>query len=109
MKPGSVRLVDLNPHWVGYGGEGVFVTATGEQVPRREKVGVSLDCPCGGKCGQRPTWLFENPQDGGPPLKGTTWKRTGETFETLTLRPSLLRRAGCKWHGYLTNGILEPC
>lgn len=35
---------------------------------------------------------------------GTVWARAGETFETLTLSPSVdASRAGCR-HGFVTNG-----
>lgn len=43
------------------------------------------------------------------------WKReSGDTFETLTLSPSILfypsEHAGCAgWHGFLRNGNLETC
>ena len=103
----NVRLIDLNPRWLSHGGEGSFNGATGEPNPERERVGITCDCPCGGKCGQRPAWLFANPPDGGPPMTGTTWTRTGETFETLTLDPSLQRMGGCNWHGHLVNGELK--
>ncbi len=44
---------------------------------------------------QKGTWVI-------PP--GVLWQRTGETFETLTLSPSVdASRAGC-WHGFITNG-----
>jgi len=44
-----------------------------------------------------------------------SWDRQGESFDTLTLRPSILRlkwkdRAGrehgCGWHGFITNGVV---
>jgi hypothetical protein len=41
------------------------------------------------------TWVI-------PP--GFLWRRAGETFETLTLSPSVdASRAGC-WHGFIRNG-----
>jgi hypothetical protein len=37
---------------------------------------------------------------------GCLWQRTGDTFETLSLSPSVdASRAGC-WHGFLTNGAI---
>lgn len=99
-----MKLVDLNPRWVGYGGEGV-TDAQDKPVPARERVGVQFDCPCG--C-SRPIFIpFTNPPDGGPPIDQPprpTWERTGDTFETLTLKPSILRMEGCKWHGFITDG-----
>jgi hypothetical protein len=52
---------------------------------------------------------FANPIDGGPQLERHGWQRTGDTFETLTLTPSILRaraRGGCGWHGFITNGAV---
>jgi hypothetical protein len=60
-------------------------------------------------CGIRGYVAFANPLDGGPPhisLGEPTWQRTGDTFETLTLSPSILRTRpyGCGWHGFITDG-----
>lgn len=114
----SRRLVDLRPRWLRRGGAvdgGVY--------------GVQFDCPCGTPpvpcaCGE-PTCpsrdapgcafsvlhvFFENPLDGGPCVAApgvTRWRREGETFETLSLSPSL--HAAGHWHGFLRNGVLEPC
>lgn len=105
----GVRLVDLGPRWVGAGGEGIS-NKDGSPVPERHGVGVSFDCPCG-SCGVRCYVPFANPLDGGPPHETAHphWQRTGETFETLTLTPSLLRsqdKGGCGWHGFVTNGTV---
>ena len=102
-----MKLTDLNPEFVGHGGDSLADDKDGNPIPRREAVALSFDCPCGGKCGQRPCLFFENPQDGGPPLPGTTWTRTGDTFETLTLIPSIQRKGGCNWHGFITNGDVD--
>lgn len=38
---------------------------------------------------------------------GCLWTRSGETFETLTLAPSVdASRAGC-WHGFVQNGAIQ--
>jgi len=116
-----MKLADLHPRWVGAGGEGVF-NADGSPAPKRHGVGLSFDCPCA-KCSAKRTgdfdndfYLrvfvgFENPVDGGPPhdpRPGAQWRRTGDTFETLTLTPSIQRHrvgeGGCDWHGFVTNG-----
>lgn len=105
-----MKLVDLDPSWVGSGGEGVTQKdpASGEQVPvpRREGVGICFSCPCG--CDSPCFVPLRNPLDGGPAHgdERHTWERTGETFETLTLTPSILRH-GCGWHGWVTNGEIK--
>lgn len=95
-----MKLTDLNPNWVGSGGEGI--TRDGAPVPRREGIGVMFDCPCG--CDQACFVPFSNPIDGGPNEYGQGWKRTGDTFEDLTLTPSILRIRPCGWHGFVTKG-----
>lgn len=104
-------LTELNPKWVDYGGERIYRRdEKGElhPVPRRVGVGLVMDCPCG-QCGSRCYVDFANPLDGGSPIQPNdhVWERTGETFDTLTLRPSILRardKGGCGWHGFVTNG-----
>jgi len=124
-----MRLTDLNPRWVGAGGEGIREPGpdpcqhctdatraacrechgTGQQyVQARERhgIGISFDCPCG--CDDRAFVAFKQPLDGGPPIDGDrhTWDRTGDTFEALQLRPSIQRIGGCGWHGFV--GLNAP-
>lgn len=107
------RLIDLNPRWLGAGGEGVTDTLTGLPAPAREGVGIELDCPCGNADEEHRLYVpFANPLDGGPTLETRGWQRTGDTFETLTLTPSILRnpiRGGCGWHGFITGGQVTTC
>lgn len=110
-----MKLTDLHPEFIGHGGEGVS-DSDGNPVPRREGCGLICDCPCG-KCdpedGGQLFVPFANPLDGGPshdPRGG--WQRTGETFETLTLTPSILRissPSSCGWHGWIRNGEVISC
>ena len=107
-----MMLIDLNPVWVGAGGEGI-TDKDGNPVPTRRGVGITFDCPCG-DCGVRAYVQFANPLDGGPirTTKYAQWDRVGDTFETLTLSPSIHRAkrwGGCGWHGYLRSGVLTPC
>lgn len=99
-----MKLTDLNPYWVSHGGEGVTRT-DGSPIPLRERIGISCDCPCG-SCGVPLFVGFENPVDGLGPYSThhPLWRREGETFDTLSTTPSILRRGGCGWHGYITNG-----
>ena len=124
-----MRLVDLHPYFIGSGGAGVYAKTgracgacrsedrascdacfgTGDEygpAPERDGVGIVCDCPCGNTDEHHQLYVpFKNPLDGGPALDDRTgWQRTGDTFETLTLTPSILRRSHCGWHGYITNG-----
>ena len=103
-----MKLTDLNPHFIGSGGEGVY-DKDGNPVPERHGVGIVFDCPCGGDC--HAMYIpFTNPLDGGPPRDAkTTWNRTGTTFDDLSLTPSIQRLDNCKWHGYITNGQATNC
>lgn len=100
-----MKLTDLHPEWMNAGGEGI-TRADGSPAPLRQGVGVLFDCPCGSEHCQQLYIPFANPLDGSVPKRG--WQRTGETFDTLTLTPSILRLATtsvcCGWHGYVTNG-----
>ena len=107
-----MKLIDLDPKWVGSGGEGI--TKDGQPVPKRQGVGISFRCPCGTHPRDddygtdRCVILLNNPLDGGGKFDDTPdghyWTREGETFETLTLSPSIQRVGGCQWHGFIRNG-----
>lgn len=99
-----MRLSELNPRWIGAGGEGI-TNSDGTPAKKREGVGISFNCPCG--CGSDVYIGFENPLDGGEKFDKEphpSWKRTGDTFDTLTTTPSILRVGGCKSHFFITNG-----
>lgn len=101
-----MNLTDLNPRWVSIGDSGRFV------------IGLSFDSPTTGKC---LGCLFANPIDpeGWIPKIGNCmdnpgfmpemkrWIRTGETFGTLTLHPSLDFSKYGEWHGHITNGEIK--
>lgn len=74
--------------------------------------GLEFDCPCG--CGKRRYLTWQNPPEPNiPGGRGEGWTRTGDTFENLTLSPSIwakrdeLRPDNCGWHGYLENGVFR--
>lgn len=106
-----MKLIDLNPQFIGAGGAGI-TDADGKPVPERRGVLFSCDCPCG--CGSRLHVPIENPIDGGPKRTDHShaWLRTGETFDVLTLTPSIRRipfDGSCGWHGFITNGSIIDC
>lgn len=92
-----------------------------EPAKKREGIGLSFLCPCSTcvskRTGQRDQDYqlrhyvsFANPIDGGEKWsQGPWWQRTGETFDTLQLSPSILSdpaKGGCGWHGYV--GLSVP-
>jgi len=102
----------------------------GDDVPR----GVHFDCPEGHE-GCSHVIPFSPAFDGSPTpgwqQNGAVWQRTGDTFETLTLSPSIRRiptyasreaalAAGalpeylneshfCAFHGFIQNGQIVFC
>jgi hypothetical protein len=73
----------------------------------RTGMGLAFLCPhC--KTQMLGVW-FANPLDGGPAATADSspaprWKREGETFETLTLTPSIDASTSGHWHGHIRNG-----
>lgn len=84
-----IPLIQLNPEW-----SGLLRPNSGESI--------LLDCPnCGPK--HRLCAYFSNPLDNQPcaPWQNPTWNRIGESFETLTLEPSI--QYPC-FHGWIEEG-----
>ena len=131
MAERKTRLVDLNPRWV-----------SGRYAGRDDDVpcGIHFDCPEGHE-GCSHAIPFAPAFDGSPTpgwqQNGAIWQRSGDTFETLTLSPSIRRNpphasraaaiaAGCipehvtdtmlcAFHGFIggsggqTPGMIEFC
>lgn len=102
-----MKLTDLNPRWVGihnWCSDSVY------------HIGITFDSPL--RTGQRLSVLFDPPIDSDrlaakygwglpfPDMKH--WKRVGDTFDTLTLTPSLDFSAAGEWHGFITEGDAKP-
>ena len=114
-----MKLIELNPRWFDVPGIGT------------NKDGMTFVCPCA-KCqpvhenSRRLGIQFANPV-GGEPLPLMTqkqkmvhvhelrtfdiamnylWQRTGETFEDMTLSPSIDASNSGHWHGHITNGAI---
>lgn len=96
-----MRLAELRPKWV---------TLNGWKMAEQFSVGVSFDCPhCNEKRLAVMFWppidpagllgrMFELPDNGGH-------KRvSGDTFDTLTLQPSIGFDNPPHFHGHITNG-----
>ena len=107
MSARKTRLVDCNPRWV---------------MDNGVAVGVRFDCPEGhDNCligvpftpaldGTAPSSWFSS---------GLQWQRTGDTFDALTLSPSILMHPAraadghvvdaCALHIFVKNGAIEFC
>lgn len=97
-----MRLVDLEPRWTA-------AKTTFRYAEDRRGMGVSFLCP---HCrSTRLAVFFKNPIDGHEPAEGELlWDRAGDTFDTLSLSPSI--DAGAiqfkqHWHGHITNGEIR--
>ncbi len=103
-----IRLSDLAPTW------SVLFThsVVGNVVEGRAGMGITFLCP---HCKTQPLGVwFANPIDGGPAAPDdlcrdsngniVRWQRIGDTFETLTLVPSIDTSQHGHWHGYIRNG-----
>jgi len=95
-----MRLTELDPHW------------TCDTLGRHGQ-GISFECPIHRE--HRLAVPFANPVDGGEKMSsknGFWWVRAGETFDTMTLHPSVdasgaiyppMIQTPC-WHGNITAG-----
>lgn len=108
-----MKLTELNPKWIG--------PAWGQHgdpgLPAGIISGIRFDCP---HCRvQRLAVMFEPPIDPTNYLKiplgkldgVNVWHREGDTFETLSLSPSIdtvgaVHTEG-HWHGFITNGEVQ--
>lgn len=119
-----MKLLDLDPRWVSISR---WDDANGTQhyYDNPPRVGgITFDCPVHTErctcCHQRlqkshrlAVW-FTNPVDGQPPQFGIAhlWQRDGDSFETLTLSPSIdasqhvVDGVVC-WHGSIKNGEIQ--
>ncbi len=99
-----MKLTELGPRWVGihnWSSDSIF------------RIGLSFRSPL---TGQRLAVLFKPAIDPDGLMakygwgdffpEARKWDRTGDTFEALTLSPSLDFSAHGDWHGFIKNGEL---
>ena len=113
-----MKFIELAPHWVSSGGEGISrknpQTGVMEPVPERVEIGVMFDCPCG--CESKCFIYVGNHPDGKPVDSGgcPVWQCEDRNFETFTVSPSIRRNKlpsgkGCQWHGFIKEGVIQHC
>jgi hypothetical protein len=98
------KLVDLDPRWVGFYDDDNLILSL---------IGVTFLCPI---CKDtKLSVFFRNPIEKINSYKfnldyakeHTLWDRDGETFEHLTLRPSIDASREGHWHGFISNGVVQ--
>lgn len=97
-----MKLIDLNPRWAS--DAEIVIGGVTKHFEGRHGMAVSFECPC---CRSiRLAVWFQNPVDGLPPTDDASylWSRTGETFENLSLSPSVDASSDGHWHGFIQNG-----
>jgi hypothetical protein len=100
-----MKLTDLHPRWLA----DADIMLGGKLVHDADRHGMALtfDCPC---CGTTRIGVwFSNPIDGKAPTDDATllWQRLGDSFENLSLLPSIDVSAHGHWHGFVTNGEIR--
>lgn len=111
----AMRLTDLDPRWAC--DADIVVGGIHQHFESRLGMAVSFECPhcverektTGNRAVQRLAVWFANPVDGLPPTDDAKhlWQRQGETFDTLTLSPSIDASSDGHWHGFIRNGGVE--
>src|SRR4051812_8361047 len=94
-----MKVSEVRPHWAM--DAEIVISGVNQHYPNRHGMGITFACPhCvllnpgvmerGGPVQFLGVW-FANPIDGEPPTDGAKhlWQRSAETFETLTLSPSV--------------------
>lgn len=99
-----MRLLDLEPRWAAD-----YDILIGDHVVHDEdRKGMALTFLCPHCKSTRLGVFFRNPIDGKPPSDDFDadhlWQRTGETFDALTLSPSIDASKSGHWHGFIENG-----
>lgn len=110
-----MKLTDLDPRWAV--DADIVIGGVVRHYEGRTGMAVSFECPhcvrreqeTGSKEVCRLAVWFANPIDGLLPTDDakTLWRRTGDTFETLTLSPSIDASSDGHWHGFIANGEIR--
>lgn len=99
-----MKLIDLKPHWIGLGEPcwgiiiGITFLSPTTQLQRLGVLFQNLIDPNGwiNKLGNPIFFADQN-----------RWLRSGETFETMSLTPSVDFSKYKEWHGFIANGEIK--
>lgn len=101
-----MKLTDLDPRWAI--DADLVIGGVSRHYEGRHGMAISFECPCclGTDRRTRLGVWFANPVDGLPPTDNASnlWRRSGESFDDLTLTPSVDASKHGHWHGHITNG-----
>ena len=111
-----MRLIDLQPHWVGLApGHAIGLTflcpdCVRAKVANPVRIGVLFDVPIGGEILE--TLIGRSVAAMQAQLLAAhtdmlRWRREGETFDTVTLMPSIDTSKHGHWHGFITRGEMS--
>lgn len=112
-----MKLIDLDPRWAM--DADIVIGGIVRHYEDRHGMAVTFECPhcvlreqqTGNKHVCRLGVWFANPIDGLPPTDDKDvshlWQRTGETFDTLTLSPSIDASSDGHWHRFIVNGVVQ--
>lgn len=107
----KVKLGELTPRWFTLGhwaSESPFRIGLTFECPhcRSERLGVLFDPPIDPDGIQARAQFAYDPATYGAAVGMHVWKREGDTFDTLTLTPSVDGSQVGHWHGFITNGTI---
>jgi Family of unknown function (DUF6527) len=110
-----MKLTDLEPRWFDVPGVGGAIDGVTFLCPncRHTRLAAQFANPMGTE--PKPLMTDEEKLRHVHDLRtfdvppGYLWTRSGETFEVLTLTPSINAEASGHWHGFVTNGGIVTC
>lgn len=99
-----MKLSDLNPRWAKDFSDGPVTRVTFDCPHcRTQRLGVPFTPTMPDGVLQRHGVAWPNPNIN----EGKVWQRTGATFDTLTLYPSIDASKSGHWHGHITSGQIK--
>lgn len=104
-----MKLTELDPRWItfhGWASDSPFCIGLTFQCPhcRSQRLGVLFDHPIDPDHVAETFGVAYDPAAFGAGLGMKAWTRSGDTFDTLTLTPSINTKESGHWHGFITNG-----